>query len=159
MRHAKSDWRGGSKDFDRPLSRRGGEDAAAMARWLAVQPRKPSYIVSSPALRAAQTATLIGEALDGVRIDWEPRLYLADVDQLLSLISRPPKANWLIIGHNPGLEDLVLYLDRAIRRTIDSRKLMPTAAMFAFDWENAALPLANTGKLLFHQRPKLLQSR
>jgi phosphohistidine phosphatase len=159
MRHAKSDWRASVKDFDRPLSRRGVHDATTIARWLAVQPIKPSHITSSPALRAAQTATIVGQALDGVPIAWEPRFYLADFDQLLAVVSEPPSVNWLIIGHNPEVEVLVQYLDQGIRRRVLKKKLMPTAGLFAFDLENSALALPNSGKLLFHQRPKLLLNR
>jgi phosphohistidine phosphatase len=159
MRHAKSDWRVRAKDFDRPLSRRGVDDATAMGRWLAIQQIKPTYITSSPALRAAQTATIIGQALDGVRIDWEPRFHFADFEQLLAVVSRPPSANWLIIGHNPEFEILVDHLDHEIRHTVLKRKLMPTCGLFAFALEDSALLSPDSGNLLFHHRPKFLQDR
>lgn len=158
MRHAKSDWAGRlQSDYDRPLAARGSRDAAKMARWLARQEFAPSCIKSSPAVRAAQTARIVAKELDGLPIIWESSLYLADLNVLLDIVRHPPSACWLLVGHNPGLESLLYFCDREVERRIKYRKLLPTAAAYAFNIDTGAKTLvAGCGSLLVHQRPKLL---
>jgi phosphohistidine phosphatase SixA len=110
MRHAKSDWDVGARaDFERPLSPRGERDAARMAKWLLEQTFVPDLIVSSTAVRAEQTARIVAHALGGIPITWRDDLYLAQLDVLVGALADPPAGNWMLIGHNPGLEDLVEF--------------------------------------------------
>jgi phosphohistidine phosphatase len=62
LRHAKSDWRVGTTDEDRPLSRRGRQAARIMGRVLTLAGKAPDLVLTSPALRAAETARLAAEA-------------------------------------------------------------------------------------------------
>ncbi|MBE0617968.1 MAG: histidine phosphatase family protein, partial [Proteobacteria bacterium] len=65
VRHAKSGHKDGSlPDFERPLSRRGKEDAPEMGRRLAARGVLPDALVTSPAKRARKTAEKIARALD-----------------------------------------------------------------------------------------------
>ena len=158
MRHAKSDRSSTVQaDYDRPLAARGRRDAAKMAHWLDRQAFAPSCIRSSPAVRAAETARIVAKELDGLPIIWESSLYLADLNELLEVVRRPPSACWLLVGHNPGLESLLYFCDRDVERRIKYRKLLPTAAAYAFSIETDANALvAGCGSLLVHQRPKRL---
>jgi phosphohistidine phosphatase len=131
MRHAKSDWNLPVVDFDRPLNARGRAALESMGRWLQTQNLQINALYSSPAKRAASTATGIAPFVDYSpdAIHWEPRLYHASLDTLLLLL-----ADWLVedrtillVGHNPGLESLVLHLSPP--NVFKTRvKTFPTAA-------------------------------
>lgn len=158
MRHAKSDWAGGARaDFDRPLAPRGERDAAGMAKWLSQQAFVPEHIVSSTAMRAAQTARIVSDTLGGIPITWREDLYLAELDVLVGALADPPAGNWTLVGHNPGLEDLVEFCDPQLRARSRFTKLMPTAAIYAVALSPGDAPLARgCGRILAHQRPKQL---
>ena len=158
MRHAKSDWANpGQADIDRPLTLRGQRDARAMGRWLRSQRFAPHAILSSPAARARETASLVAEALDGTKLSYDDELYLAEFDYLLATVASPPSSCWLLIGHNPGLESLVRYLDPWRVDEGGFQKLLPTAATYTFDIEWAEELARGCGKLRSHQRPKKLK--
>ena len=134
VRHGKSSWDSDAPtDFDRPLSPRGEQDAPRMGEWLKAQELIPSRVISSPAMRAAQTATAVCEAL-GVkkkRIHWDRRIYGADVTNLLQVLAEVPakEGRVMLVGHNPGLEELVSYLWGERTLMPPDGKLMPTAAV------------------------------
>jgi phosphohistidine phosphatase len=110
LRHAKSDWNAPTEgDFARPLNKRGRRDAETVARVIAALPHPPQAVVSSPAARAMRTAESVAEALDGVEVQPEDDLYGAGPEQILSVVRRLPKEAdcALVVGHNPGLEELV----------------------------------------------------
>lgn len=158
MRHAKSDWEsGGRADFERPLAPRGERDAGRMAKWLSGQAFVPEQIVSSTAVRAAQTARIVAAALGGIPIIWRDGLYLAELAVLVETLAQPPAPNWMLVGHNPGLEDLVEFCDPQIRTRSRFVKLMPTAAIYAVALNPGAMPFKpGCGRILAHQRPKQL---
>lgn len=132
MRHAKSDWSGATtSDFERPLNERGRRDASTMGRWMAAQGITPDIVLSSPALRAKQTAQRICTGLghDAERILWLPELYLAGLATLLRTLSDVPASasRVLLIGHNPGLEELLLHLSSEPLPYTRKGKLLATA--------------------------------
>jgi len=115
LRHAKSSWKDEKlKDIDRPLKRRGEEDAVVIGKVLTVAELVPQVILSSPAKRAKQTAELVvseakfkGELrfVDAFYMG-EPENYIGELKELPDEIERV-----MIIGHNPGLEALLQLLD------------------------------------------------
>ncbi|MGE5153657.1 MAG: SixA phosphatase family protein [Bdellovibrio bacteriovorus] len=134
LRHAKSDWSSGAQaDFDRPLSRRGKHDAPRVGPWLYREGLVPDHVVSSPAERARQTTLKVCKGLDigKKRIVWEPDLYEASVSDLLAALARCPSdaATVLLVGHNPGLEELVQHLVGDDLEMPADGKLLPTAAL------------------------------
>ncbi len=158
MRHAKSDWTAThGTDFERQINSRGRSDALRMGRYLRELDITPSCIKASPARRAAETAEIVAEALDGIPIIYEASLYLADLNELIEVARRPPSHCWVLIGHNPGLESLIAFLDPGLESRIEFSKLMPTAAVYAFDINmNQEMLDRGCGTSLYHQRPKLL---
>lgn len=158
MRHAKSDWAAGDgSDIGRPLNRRGRNDAARMGQWLRELKLEPTCVKTSPARRAVQTAEIVAQALDGPPIIVEPSLYLADLNELVEIAGRPPSQSWILVGHNPGLELLLDFLDPTLESHIEFSKFMPTAAIYAFEVEMSSETLSQgCGTLLCYQRPKLL---
>jgi phosphohistidine phosphatase len=134
MRHAKSDWDGGvESDYARPLAARGRRDAPRMGRWLRKSGHGPDFIVASPATRARQTAVAVVEALrdDALKVQFDEKLYAADLDTLLAVLGGLPRRarTVLLIGHNPGLEELLVYLAGARPSAVRAEKLMPTGAV------------------------------
>lgn len=111
-RHSKSAWTGGVDDFDRPLEPRGKRDAAAAGRWLAEHVGGLQHALCSPALRAQHTWELATSEFGEVQTVHEQRMYGATAGELIAIINELPDAvtKAAVIGHNPGLEDLVSVL-------------------------------------------------
>ncbi len=133
LRHAKSSWKDDSlRDFDRPLKRRGQEAAEQIGKVLASEQMTSSLLViSSPAARARETTKLVLESA-GLNLEprFDERIYEADVRTLLEVIgSIPDKSTTaMLVGHNPGFENLLSYLTRDDRH-------MPTAALAKIEFE------------------------
>jgi len=114
FRHAKSDWQDPrARDFDRPLNERGRKGAAVMGRHVRDHGVRWDRIVASPAIRCAETIEIASEAAGrATPILWDRRIYLASSATLADLLRETegdPKA-LLMVGHNPGLEDLIFDL-------------------------------------------------
>lgn len=128
MRHAKSSWDDDVSDHDRPLNTRGEKSAPQMAALLVAEKLAPELILSSSALRARATAFAVAEAFG-----WQPEvrlrrgLYMAEPPRILGEIAALPSEvkTLLVVGHNPGMEDLVSDLSLM-------RQAMPTAAIARF---------------------------
>ncbi|SFL86648.1 phosphohistidine phosphatase [Marinobacter zhejiangensis] len=136
LRHGKSDWRQPVSDFDRPLRKRGRQGAKRIGEWLVEQALAPDYVLSSPAERTVSTAEKCVRAL-GRKAPWvhtDKRLYLADAEVLLAALQTVPGdcQRVLLVGHNPGLEDLVRQLASMPPQTPDDGKLMATATLAHF---------------------------
>jgi phosphohistidine phosphatase len=163
MRHAKSDWASGAlTDFDRPLNRRGERDAPRMARWLRANRFIPQQILSSPAVRARETTkSVIKElAVDESMVRWDRRIYEADLDDLLAVLADheagPPVQ--MLVGHNPGLEQLAGYLASADTLPREE-KLMPTAGVMVLEVPMGKGGIApRAGTCVAHMRPRWLDA-
>ncbi|MEV6578621.1 histidine phosphatase family protein [Streptomyces sp. NPDC051582] len=113
LRHAKSAWPDGVPDHDRPLGPRGLRDAPAAGRLLAGSFGLPDLVLCSPARRARDTWDLAAAELGRMPpVRHDPRLYAADARDLLGVVREvPPEVGTLLlVGHNPGLEDLLLLV-------------------------------------------------
>ena len=130
MRHAEAGWGGPSPaDLDRPLNERGLSVAAFMGRYVSEHGHSPGALISSPARRAKETATLVKEnAGFASEIRFDARIYEASANALCEVASEldDAVASAMIVGHNPGMEDLIRYLTGRIEP-------MPTAAIAAID--------------------------
>jgi Phosphohistidine phosphatase SixA len=130
MRHAKSSWDDSDlADFDRPLNDRGEAAAPFMGELIAGRGLAPEEIVSSPAKRALQTATLVKES-GGIEapIRLDERIYEAGAQTLKQVASefRDELDIMMMIGHNPGFEGFVSFLT-------GKQESMPTAALAVID--------------------------
>jgi phosphohistidine phosphatase len=114
LRHAKSDWaNAGQIDFDRPLAKRGLEDAPCMGEVLVRFACVPDKILSSPAQRAKQTAELVAKACGCHKaIQWKDSFYEGDSTDMIAALQELPLAveRVLLVGHNPTLEETVAAL-------------------------------------------------
>lgn len=118
----------GQADPDRPLTDHGRAEAAGAARWMAAHGLRPDRVLCSPAVRARQTLEVVLEAL-GTDLPWqvEPRIYEATPGALVAVADEAGEAGRvLLVGHNPGLEQLVALL--ASGQSGDYRG-MPTAGV------------------------------
>ncbi len=133
LRHGKSDWSNHVDDFQRPLKERGRRNAEQVGNWLSQQELVPTHVVTSPARRAEMTTELCCRSM-GVaaeHISGDRRIYSASIDDLLSVLqgSPPGSTRVMLVGHNPSLEGLLLYLaNQEIPRPADG-KLLPTATL------------------------------
>lgn len=144
LRHAKADVGSGTPDLDRPLVKRGKQDATKIGARLYREGLIPDQVISSPAKRARQTAVRVCKSLEikKKKIILDTRIYDAAIPTLLAVLAeRPLEASTvLIIGHNPSLEQLLLYLAGDEVKTPSDGKLLPPASVarleLPVDWSN-----------------------
>jgi phosphohistidine phosphatase len=113
VRHAKSAWPDGVRDAQRPLNKRGRRDAPAAGRWLRDQVGHVDAVVCSPATRTRQTWELIAAELDGAPAPaFDERVYAAAAETLIAVVRgiSDDVGSALLVGHNPGVADLVAML-------------------------------------------------
>jgi len=136
LRHAKSSWDdAGLADFDRPLNDRGWKAARRVGREL--KQRKFHFD-----LCVASTAARVRETLDGLvegygqpdfEIRFEPRIYESSLPTLTDIVRGLPDSSHaaLLVGHNPGLHQLVLELAEDDAKGLRDRAedKFPTAAL------------------------------
>lgn len=150
LRHAKSSWDGGEEDHDRPLAKRGRRQAPEAGAWLAENLTGIELAVVSTAARARETWELAsGELTLAPAVRFDENAYAAWGETLRDLVRGLPEEHdtVVLVGHNPGLEDLVEMLS-------GEYLTMPTSclAVVAWDgpWESAGLTRA---RVLAHGRP------
>jgi phosphohistidine phosphatase len=131
LRHGKSDWNTDDDDFNRPLKKRGKNASTLAGQWLNRHKLTPDYVISSPARRALQTAEIACEAM-GIQkknIYRQRHIYLATPEELLHVLADCPlqAKRVMLVGHNPGLEELLYYLINGNMTIPEDGKIMPTA--------------------------------
>ena len=147
VRHAEASWmNSGQRDFDRPLNDCGKRDAVEMGRRLKADGILPGAILSSPALRATQTAEIIATEL-GFPVDsifFAENIYEATTANLIGIVQslEDRHSSTMLIGHNPAMTWLINHLaDGHIANA-------PTCAIatlrtFSTRWEDAGSATAN----------------
>lgn len=153
LRHAKSSWDDPDlEDFDRPLNDRGRTTAPFMGEVMQRKGFEPDVIISSPAVRAKDTAALAKEhSGSDAEIVYEERIYEASAKTLRKVASSIDDryGSVMMVGHNPGMEGLVQFLT-------GRPEAMPTAALAVIDldiasWSDIDL---ESGRLRTIIRPK-----
>ena len=134
MRHAKSSWDFEElSDHDRPLDNRGRKDAPLMGRELVSREITIDLLMSSTAVRALTTATLVARELeyDTEKIAIEEAIYKADKQELLNIITSIPNQfdDVMLIGHNNTITELANLLSPDLIPEI------PTAGVVALSFE------------------------
>jgi phosphohistidine phosphatase len=154
LRHAKSSWNHPElRDFERTLNERGNQEAEKMGVRLKERGVIPDRIVSSPAVRAAQTAEIVADRLNYPKenILWQNTIYDASAGELLRCIQDLNDADKqiLFIGHNPGISALARHLTG---RDIGE---MPTCGIAVIDLNvtNWAKVNRDSGNLVFQDHP------
>jgi phosphohistidine phosphatase len=135
LRHAKSSWNNSNlADHDRPLAPRGARAAEALAAHVATIDPPPALVLCSTARRAQDTLEPVRAQLpDTTTVLIEDELYGASASDLLDRLREVPEdtPSVLVVGHNPGLEDLVGGLGREGDPALISRvhTKFPTGAL------------------------------
>jgi phosphohistidine phosphatase len=116
LRHAKSDWDDASlPDHARPLNGRGRRSAVEVAATLTAASIAPDLVLVSSAERTRQTVAALSDALPAqAELAFEDGLYGASATELLGRVRQvdDARASVLVIGHNPGIEELAAALVR-----------------------------------------------
>ena len=114
MRHAKSSWKDTDlTDHERPLKKRGKDDAHRMGKLLKSKKIVPDVILCSTAARARETAELVADSMKFKdKIIYSDALYMAEPSDILAEIASHGKKHKtvMVIGHNPGSEALLQIL-------------------------------------------------
>lgn len=154
LRHAKSSWSNAHlADHDRPLNSRGKEDAPRMGRLLEREGLVPDLIISSSAERALRTAEFAAIAAGyDAEIEVTRQLYHAEPEEYSEVLNgvKDSHDRVMVVGHNPGIEDLVEQLGGQYQR-------MPTGALAQIElainsWKE--LGEETNGRLVNLWRPK-----
>ncbi len=154
-RHAKSSWKtDATSDFERPLNKRGIDDAPVMAERLQTQGPLPQHIVSSTATRALQTAEMLMNNLgmDKALLTSTDDIYEAPARALIDQIKKLPADVdvAMMVGHNPGMSSTCNYLSK------EADVQMSTLAMVCMeldvdDWDDI---YADCGTVRWYDYPK-----
>jgi phosphohistidine phosphatase len=158
LRHAKSSWKDPAlADHDRPLNSRGRRAAKAIGRHMRDQGIEPELVLCSPATRARETLERIGPVGHGAHI--EPELYGAGVGALLARLHEVPAAvpSVMVIGHNPGLQDLALFLSRWGPGVREPEAKFPTAGLATLAVPGWSTLDRGTAELIDFVRPRDLE--
>lgn len=162
LRHGKSDWSEPYvTDYERPLKARGRRDAPRMGEYMSSLGLVPDLIVSSPAVRARHTAELFAEALCYTQeIEWDEDIYGASASELIDLLRHQPSAadHIVMVGHNPGFEELTTLLTAERPPNLTGGIRLPTASaahilLNVNDWPHVSL---GCGQLAWLITPKSL---
>ncbi|MCB9195378.1 MAG: histidine phosphatase family protein [Flavobacteriales bacterium] len=153
IRHGKSDWNTGDKDFNRPLNSRGVKDAPNMGKYLLKNFDRPDHVFSSTANRSISTARLLLNKMNFELsdIDQYDNLYHASSETITSVIADAPKDSRVIylFGHNPGLSDFVGYITGEI---IDLKTCcVAIIELYVDEWN---LMSRDTGRLCSYISPR-----
>ncbi len=163
LRHAKSDWSDArARDFDRPLNARGVRGAQAMGEYIKSTCLRFDRIIASPAVRVAETIEEACKAWGHTfPVEWDRRIYLASsatlIDLLRELSGEPESV--LMIGHNPGLEDLIFDLvpddgTSPLREEVEVKFPTATFAVMELAIDRWADLDERCGKLTAMKRPR-----
>lgn len=113
LRHAKSSWDDPVKrDFDRPLNPRGRRAARTVGREMRSLGLSFDRVIASSARRVVQTIEEVEQSFGALSPDYDERVYLASLPTLVELVQETPDSveRLLLVGHNPGMEELTLFL-------------------------------------------------
>jgi len=114
LRHGKSSWSDSTlADIDRPLAPRGERASRKLAQYIRRKGIRPGLVLCSPALRTRQTFEAVEASLgkDCV-VEVVAQLYAASEQELLERLQALPEpvGSVMLVGHNPGLQDLAVVL-------------------------------------------------
>jgi phosphohistidine phosphatase len=166
LRHGKAErLQSGGRDHDRILTKRGRKDAAAVGAYLAQHKLIPDQALVSTSARTRETWGLVAEAFSVVPpAEFESTIYEAAPEAILKAIraSEPKTKTLLVVGHNPGMQQLAGILIASGNVEARQRLLeeFPTSAFaairFATDsWDGLH---ANGGRLEHFVTPQTLEA-
>jgi phosphohistidine phosphatase len=141
LRHAKAAWPPGILDLDRPLAPRGQNAATVMANYMKSEFLAPDLVLVSPARRTQETWEIVQPVIGDVPTRHDGRIYEAPVARLLAVLQEVEDVRTvLMIGHNPGFEDLASLLigEGDMEGILRLGSKYPTAGLAVIDFEHGS---------------------
>jgi len=140
LRHAKSEKaEPGMGDHERVLNARGRTDAPRIGAYMARHALIPDRVIVSPARRTRETWERLAAAWPAPPpVAYEARLYESGPEAILTVIKETAREvrMLLVIGHNPGLQDVARLLiasgDVEARERLNEG--LPTAGLAVIDF-------------------------
>ena len=128
LRHGKSSWDDHRlRDFDRPLKNKGRRRTQLIADYLKQHDVVPQIIVSSPAVRAIDTARIAANGLgyNQSEIIQNESLYFVSTEKYFEAVYATPDnvQTMMIVGHNPMITD---FCNTFIEHPVDN---IPTSGL------------------------------
>ena len=161
LRHAKSGWDDPAlRDFDRPLNPRGRRAARTVGAEMKARGLGFDLVLASPARRVTETLDEVAAGYGALAPEYDERLYLASAAILLEFVRKAPDsaARLLLVGHNPGLEELALGLtasdDGGLRSEVEVKYPTGTVAEIRLPVERWADVRAGAGRIVRFIRPR-----
>ena len=154
IRHAIAVPRGtpGIADEDRPLTAEGELKFREAAKGLAALVDRPDTLLTSPWLRAKQTAAIAAAAWGHVEAKATPALAGGSFEQQAEVLARYPKDSTVaVVGHEPHVSEL---LARLLGSRNDDRLTFRKGGAALVDVPG---PLAEGGELVWFLPPKVLR--
>lgn len=153
VRHAKSSWKyEGIKDVDRPLKKRGINDAYLMSKSFKKNVKKPDVFVSSGANRALHTAMIFSKTLDYplVNLKISKSLYSFSDGYLAKKIKALDDGfdSAIIFSHNHGIND---FVNKHGNKFIEN---VPTCGIVGIQFDTKHWKNIKKGKTVFVDFPK-----
>ncbi|HEX6374215.1 MAG TPA: histidine phosphatase family protein [Allosphingosinicella sp.] len=161
LRHAKSGWDDPViRDFDRPLNPRGRRAARTVGAEMKTQGLAFDLVLASPARRVIETIEEVAAGYGTIEPRYDERLYLASAATLLGIVRHAPEdvERLLLVGHNPGFEELALRLARSdgdkLRAEVAIKYPTGTVAQIELPVEHWAGAREGTGRIVRFIRPR-----
>ena len=159
LRHGKAEFSStDGQDISRVLAERGHKEAKLMGKVLRKGGMIPQRILCSPATRTRETTeSLVTKLKQTPEVVVEAGIYNANVGELVHILRQQQDAiSLMIVGHNPGLEELV---SRLISPSEPPTIQLPTCglARIDFEFEQWSDIVENPGRLVWLTTPDLLE--
>ena len=161
LRHAKSGWDDPvTRDFDRPLNPRGRRAARTVGAEMRAQRLVFDLVLASPARRVVETLEEVAAGYGPIEPEYDERLYLAAAATLLEVVRHAPNSagRLLLVGHNPGLEQLALRLARRdgepLRGEVEIKYPTGTVAEISLPVEDWSQVREGCGRIVRFIRPR-----
>ena len=135
-RHAKSSWDNlNLTDHERPLNRRGREDAKLIAKYLATYEYTYKTILCSTSKRTSETLEIFLNYIHKVdQVNYLSYLYHASAETIRKeIMTLDIGGTYMLLGHNPGIEVFLRNLNN------DSSLKAPTCSIALLSTVNNSL--------------------
>ncbi|MFY0714484.1 histidine phosphatase family protein [Seonamhaeicola sp. NFXS20] len=157
VRHAKSSWEYNVIDHERPLKKRGVNDALIVSHFLKGKIKKIDKVLSSDALRTKLTANIFLENLNIHQniLEFNHNLYDFEGSDLLQVIKSNKASinNLMIFGHNHALTN---FVNTYGSEYIDN---VPTSGVVVIEFDIKTWPDLKKGKTTLKVFPRHLKSQ
>lgn len=161
LRHAKSGWDDPvGRDFDRPLNPRGRRAARTVGLEMKAQGLAFDLVLASPARRVVETLEEVATAYGPLDPNYDERLYLPSTATLMEIVRAAPDevGRLLLVGHNPGLENLALRIAErgpdALRSELEIKYPTGTVAEIGLPAARWADVQEGSGRIVRFIRPR-----